>query len=142
MADTIQFELVSPERQIASVAAQEVLIPGADGDMTAMAEHAPVITTLRPGILRVVHAGGTDEYVVSGGFAEVTSGNVSVLAEKAMARGDITQQIFDGMLAEAQSASDSAKEATDNEPGAVDEAAKLLADMIAMGGEIGLGGGN
>ena len=58
-------------------------IPGADGDMTAMADHAPTITTLRPGVLRV-HAGGTDEYVVSGGFAEITATGVSVLAEQAL----------------------------------------------------------
>jgi F-type H+-transporting ATPase subunit epsilon len=81
MADTLQFDLVSPERRLASVAAREVQIPGADGDMTAMADHAPMITTLRPGVLRVVHGGGSDDYVVSGGFAEVTAGGVSVLAE-------------------------------------------------------------
>ena len=68
MADTVQFDLVSPERRLASVQAREVQLPGADGDMTAMADHAPTITTLRPGILRVVHAGGTDEYAVFGGF--------------------------------------------------------------------------
>jgi len=67
----VQFDLVSPERRLASVEASEVQIPGADGDMTAMAGHAPTITTLRPGLLRVVHSGGADEYVVSGGFAEM-----------------------------------------------------------------------
>jgi F-type H+-transporting ATPase subunit epsilon len=50
---TMQFDLVSPERRLASLQASEVQIPGADGDMVAMPGHAPVITTLRPGILRV-----------------------------------------------------------------------------------------
>ena len=90
MADTLQFDLVSPERRLASVAAREVQIPGADGDMTAMADHAPMITTLRPGVLRVVHGGGSDDYVVSGGFAEVTAGGVSVLAEQALPRAEVT----------------------------------------------------
>ncbi len=51
MANTLQFDLVSPERKLASVQATEVQIPGADGDLTAMEGHAATITTLRPGIL-------------------------------------------------------------------------------------------
>ena len=54
MADTLQFDLVSPERSLASLEASEVQIPGAEGDFTALPDHAPVITTLRPGVLRVV----------------------------------------------------------------------------------------
>jgi len=96
----LQFDLVSPERLLASVEATEVQIPGADGDMTAMAGHAPTITTLRPGVLSVSHAGGTDEYVVSGGFAEITASGCSVLAEQALPRAEVTQDVFDGMVAE------------------------------------------
>jgi F-type H+-transporting ATPase subunit beta len=57
MAGQLQFDLVSPERRLASVGATEVQIPGAGGDMTAMEGHAPTITTLRPGILRAVTVG-------------------------------------------------------------------------------------
>jgi len=138
MADTMQFDLVSPERRLASVQAREVQIPGADGDMTAMADHAPTITTLRPGLLRVVHLGGTDEYVVSGGFAEITAGSVSVLAEEALPRGEVTQEVFDRMLGAARDAHAKVVETFKNEPGPVDDAAKLLADMVAMGTHIGL----
>lgn len=138
----VQFDLVSPERRLASVEATEVQIPGADGDMTAMAGHAPTITTLRPGVLRVVHAGGTDEYIVSGGFAEITATGVSVLAEQALPHGELTQEVFDGMLAEAKAAHVSAQETFKNEPGPVDDAAKLLSDMVAMGGHIGLTANN
>ena len=134
----VQFDLVSPERRLASVEATEVQIPGADGDMTAMADHAPTITTLRPGVLRVVHAGGTDEYVVSGGFAEITATSVSVLAEQALPRAEMTQEVYNEMLAEAKEAYNSAKDVFKNEPGPVDDAAKLLADMAAVGGHIGL----
>jgi len=138
MADTLQFDLVSPERKLASVQAREVQIPGADGDLTAMADHSPTITTLRPGVLRVVHAGGSDDYVVSGGFAEITAKGVSVLAEKAMPSAEVTQDVFDAMVADARTALDKAKETFKNEPGPVDDAAKLLSDMVAMGGHIGL----
>ncbi len=142
MMANLQFDLVSPERRLASVEATEVQIPGADGDMTAMANHAPTITTLRPGVLRVIHSGGTDEYVVVGGFAEITADSVSVLAESALPRDEVTQEVYDGMIAEAKAAHDNAKEVFKNEPGPVDDAAKLIADMVAVGGHIGLTANN
>lgn len=134
----VQFDLVSPERRLASVEATEVQIPGADGDMTAMEGHAPTITTLRPGILSVTHSGGSDEYVVTGGFAEINADSISVLAESALPRSEVTQDAYDAMIAEAKAALNNAKEVFENEPGPVDDAAKLLSDMVAMGGHIGL----
>lgn len=134
----LQFDLVSPERRLASVEATEVHIPGADGDMTAMAGHAPTITTLRPGVLSVMHSGGTDAYVVSGGFAEITATGVTVLAESALPKGEVTQDTFDAMLAEAKAALNTAKEVFKNDTSRVDDAAKLLADLVAVGGHIGL----
>ncbi len=134
----VQFDLVSPERRLASVEATEVQIPGADGDMTAMEGHAPTITTLRPGVLSVVHSGGTDEYVVIGGFAEITASGVSVLAERALPKAEVTQDMFNDMVREAKEAYATAQEVWKNEPGPVDDAAKLISDMVAVGGHIGL----
>lgn len=134
----LQFDLVSPERRLASVEASEVRIPGADGDMTAMADHAPTITTLRPGVLTVVHSGGSDEYVVSGGFAEITATGVSVLAEQALPKSEVTQDVYDQMVEDAKTAYGRVQETFKNEPGPVDDAAKLLSDMVAIGGTIGL----
>lgn len=138
MAGTVQFDLVSPERQLASVEASEVQIPGAEGDLVAMADHAPLITTLRPGIVRVSGPKGDEEYIVTGGFAEINASGVSVLAERALPRADVTQEHFDEMMQEAQQRLERARETFVNEPGPVDDAAKLLADMVAMGGHIGL----
>ncbi|MEP1520969.1 MULTISPECIES: F0F1 ATP synthase subunit epsilon [Rhodobacterales] len=138
MADTMQFELVSPERLLASVQASAVQIPGADGDMTAMPDHAPTITTLRPGVLRVEGPEGTTEYVVTGGFAEIGAGGVSVLAERAVPKAEMTQEEMANMVEEAKTAYSTAKEFFENEPGPVDDAAKLLSDMVAMGEDIGL----
>mgnify|MGYP000266999353 CR=1 FL=1 len=84
MAAMLQFDLVSPERKLASVSATEVQIPGADGDMTAMAGHAATIVTLRPGVLKAQAADGAKSFVVTGGFAEITAEGVSVLAERAL----------------------------------------------------------
>ncbi|MBD3664371.1 F0F1 ATP synthase subunit epsilon [Sulfitobacter aestuariivivens] len=138
MADTFQFDLVSPERRLASTEATSVLIPGAEGDMTAMADHAPVITTLRPGVLKVEGPEGTMDYVVTGGFAEISSRGISVLAERALPKGDMTQEHMDEMMEEAKNLYSKAQENFQNEPGPVDDAAKLMADMVAMGDEIGL----
>jgi F-type H+-transporting ATPase subunit epsilon len=137
----MQFDLVSPERRVASLEVTSVQIPGADGDMTTMPGHAPLITTLRPGILRVESTGGTQEYVVTGGFAEIGE-NLSVLAERALPREEMTQETFDAILEEARAALNNAKEVFVNEPGPVDDAAKLLSDMVAMGGDIGLNANN
>ena len=137
MADTLQFDLVSPERSLMSAQVKSVQIPGADGDLTVMPDHAPLITTLRPGILKVDGANGVEEFVVTGGFAEI-GGGLSILAERALPKGDVDQATFDAMMDEAQTAYNQTKETFKNEPGPVDDAAKLLADMVAVGGEIGL----
>lgn len=138
MADTMQFDLVSPERRLVSLQVTSVQIPGADGDMTAMEGHAPTITTLRPGVLTIDGPEGTTDYVVTGGFAEITATGVSVLAERAVAKGDMTQEHLNEMIEEAKNMYSKAKEAFENEPGPVDDAAKLLSDMVAIGDHMGL----
>lgn len=132
MADTIQFDLVSPERKLMSVQASEVQIPGADGDLTAMAGHAPLITTLRPGVLKVTTGGQVEEFTVTGGFAEISQEGVTVLAEKSLPRSEMTQEVLSDWVAEAHRAKEEAHHTV------VDDAAKLLADMVAMGTHIGL----
>ena len=124
MAGTLQFDLVSPERRLASIAATEVQIPGAEGDMSAMEGHAPVITTLRPGVLRATSADGVTSYVVSGGFAEITATSISVLAEQAVPLEEMTPAIMDQMIADATLAAavNPDKDATD----------KVVADLLAM----------
>lgn len=132
MADTMQFDLVSPERRLASLQVSEVQIPGADGDMTAMPDHAPVITTLRPGILSVTGPDGTTDYAVTGGFAEISDKGTSVLAEKAMPASEVTAADLDAMEADANAAaaglSGAAKDTSD----------RLLADLAALRGALGV----
>ena len=129
MANTVQFDLVSPERRLASVAASEVQIPGAEGDLTAMQGHAPTITTLRPGVLKAISASGTQAYAVTGGFAEITAGSVSVLAELAIPVAEATAAMLDRLIAEAK-----AKAETAGDKASAD---KYTADMIALKATIG-----
>ncbi len=132
MADNMQFDLVSPERSLVSGEVTSVQIPGADGDLTAMQGHAPLITTLRPGVLRISGPKGDDDYVVPGGFAEISENGVSVLAERALHHKEMTQDMLNDWVKEAKEARESAH------PDAADAAAKLLADMVTMGTHIGL----
>ena len=138
MAQTMQFDLVSPERRLASGQVTSVQIPGVEGDLTAMPGHMPLITTLRPGVLRVSSEDGDQDYVVTGGFAEIGEG-LSVLAEKAVLRSEMTEETFETMLKEAENFYGKAKETFENQPGPVDDAAKMLSDMVALGDDICLG---
>ncbi|MCC5970974.1 MAG: F0F1 ATP synthase subunit epsilon [Pararhodobacter sp.] len=132
MAETLQFDLVSPERMLTSVAATEVQIPGAEGDFTAMPGHAPFLSTLRPGIVSAVTDQGEVKYVVTGGFAEVTAQSVSLLAERSVPASELTQPTYDEMLADLRKA---AGEATGD---SADSAGKLVNDMVAVGHQLGL----
>ncbi len=134
MANTMDFSLVSPERSLVSGTVESVQIPGVEGVLTAMPGHAPMITTLRPGLLHISGGpDGEDDYVVTGGFAEISQEGVTVLAERALHQKEMTQEILNDWVAEAKKAW---KDATDDN--AVAHAAKLVADMVAVGGHIGL----
>jgi F-type H+-transporting ATPase subunit epsilon len=126
MAGSISFDLVAPERRLASLKVTEVLIPGAEGDLTAMQGHAPVIASLRPGILRAVAEGGAAQaFAVFGGFAEVSANAVTVLAERAVPLGEARPEAFDPLIEEARARCDA--------PGADRSAAdKYLADLQAL----------
>jgi F-type H+-transporting ATPase subunit epsilon len=134
----MQFELVSPERRLSSTDdAIAVRLPGTDGDMTAMADHAPTITSLRPGILTVETGSGEDSFAVTGGFAEIGAG-VVVLAERALHVDDVTQAVIDDWVEEAHAVHKEAREAAEGAEGAIDAAAKLISDMVAIGDHLGL----
>jgi F-type H+-transporting ATPase subunit epsilon len=85
MPDAFKFELVSPERLLVSDHVEQVLMPGAEGDMTVLAHHAPVLTTLRPGLLDIGFPGGEHRrFFIRGGFAEIGLSGLTVLAETAI----------------------------------------------------------
>ena len=103
MADTLQFELVSPERMLASTEAEAVTIPGQLGDLTAMADHAPFLTTLRPGYVSITGAEAA-RYFVTGGFAEISDNTVSVLAEEAVTAEEVSAAWLDERIEVARQA--------------------------------------
>jgi len=101
MADSLKFELVSPEALLLSDDVDSVVVPATEGEMTVMAHHAPVMTAIKPGVLVV--NGGTEasrKIFVRGGFADINPGGLTVLAEFAAPmsefnRDDLDQQIKD-----------------------------------------------
>ncbi len=85
MAATFNFELVTPERLLLSGAAEQVVVPGAEGDFAVLAGHAPVISTLRPGILEITMADGRQRIFVKKGVAEADPTRLTILAQTAVA---------------------------------------------------------
>jgi F-type H+-transporting ATPase subunit epsilon len=93
---TFQFDLVSPERLLLSGQVEQVDVPGSEGYFGVLAGHAPMVTSLRPGILTIKRDGGDMKIVILGGFAEVSPAGLTVLADTAAAVEDFDR----GLLAE------------------------------------------
>ena len=103
MADMIPFDLVSPERLLLSAEAEMVTLPGAAGYFGVLPGHAPVISTLKPGVIEVKGGpAGNARYFVSAGFAEVTANRLTVLAEDAIAVNTVDAATLDQKIADAE----------------------------------------
>ncbi len=89
MADPFQFDLVSPERLLMSEPVEEVVVPGSQGYFTVLKDHAPFMSTLKPGVIDVSHGGQTDRIFVRGGFADVSTEGLTILAEEAIPLADV-----------------------------------------------------
>ena len=120
MAGTFKFELISPERILMSIDADQVVVPGADGDFAVLAGHAPVIATLRPGVLDVTAGNTKKRLFVKSGFCEVDPARLTVLAQKAYDVEDMTPAII----------ADEMKTAEAELAAAKDDNAKMMADTL------------
>ncbi len=102
MAGTFKFELVSPERVLLSANAEQAILPGAEGIFTVLVGHAPVVSTLLPGVARITLADGIKRIFVRGGFAEVGPEHVTVLAERAFITDEVDPRQIEAELDAAQ----------------------------------------
>jgi F-type H+-transporting ATPase subunit epsilon len=94
MADAFNFELVSPERLLLSEKVTAVTIPASEGEMTVMADHAPTMTTIKPGVVSVTSVEGkTERFVVFGGFADIIPSGCTLLAESALPLADASKDV-------------------------------------------------
>ena len=97
MADTLQFELVSPERLLRSEAVEMVVVPGGEGNFGVLPGHSLLISTVRPGLIEIYEAGKVkDRLFVAGGFAEVTPERCTVLADEAVPLPDLNRAVLEG----------------------------------------------
>ncbi|HUC49393.1 MAG TPA: F0F1 ATP synthase subunit epsilon [Xanthobacteraceae bacterium] len=91
---SLHFEFVSPERVLFSGDVDQVDLPGAEGDMGILPLHAPMVTSLRPGVVTIFNAGRRQEVVVVGGFAEMSPAGLTILADRAVAREDFDMAVL------------------------------------------------
>jgi F-type H+-transporting ATPase subunit epsilon len=124
MAAKIAFDLVSPEKLLLSADADMVTVPGTEGYMGVMAGHAPVVTTLRAGMIDVNADGKDDRYFIRGGFAEINASKITVLADEAIPMTEMDLAVLDQRINDAQE--DELSAATDSTR---QKAAQLVDDL-------------
>jgi len=108
---TLHFELVSPERVLFSGEVEAVMLPGTEGDMTVLPGHAPVMTALKTGVVIATnHRDNGERVLVRGGFAEVNAAGVTVLAERATPVQDLTAEMIDREILQAEMARDATED--------------------------------
>jgi F-type H+-transporting ATPase subunit epsilon len=120
MAGTFQFELVTPERLLLAGEAEQVVVPGVEGDFAVLSGHAPVISTLRAGILEITMTDAKRRVFVKKGIAEADSERLTILAQTAI---DVDE--FDS-----QRIADELKAAEAELAEAQDDQSKLLAERL------------
>ncbi len=103
MAETLEFELVSPAKLLVSEPGEMVVVPGTEGAFGVMPLHAPTLSTLRPGFIDVYKGGEVAErYLVTGGFAEVTRSTCTVLVDEAIPSDQATREYAAARLSKAK----------------------------------------
>jgi len=120
MADKLHFALVSPEREVFNGEVDHVVVPGSEGEFGVSPHHAPVMSVVKPGALRVFDDGAVRKIFVNGGFADVTPEGLTVLAEEAVDLGTVDPAQLDADLKNAQ---DDLRDANSDEKRVVAQAA-------------------
>lgn len=131
MAATFKFELVSPERILLSSEAEQVVVPGSEGEFTVLPNHARVISTLAPGVIQVTTPDSKKGIFVQSGFADVTGDSLTILAEHAFIVDEADARQIQHELDAAQAALENADddEARMHIGRAIDELKALRTDV-------------
>lgn len=102
MPEAFAFELVSPEKLVLSERAMQVVVPGTEGYFTVMANHAPVMATIKPGVVEVILESGDEKRIlIRGGFADVSPDGLTLLAEYAADLADFDMEELNQHIANA-----------------------------------------
>jgi F-type H+-transporting ATPase subunit epsilon len=98
----LQLDIVTPEKKIFSDTVDNVYLPGADGEMGILPQHAGLVTALKPGELRYLHNGKVEKMAIGSGFAEVTQSKVIVLTDMALGEAEIDEITAEEAIKRAQ----------------------------------------
>ena len=130
MADQVRFDLVSPERQLRSEAVDMVVVPGSEGDFGVLPGHAPIISTIRPGVIEVYKGAAAPERIfISGGICEVSADRCTILADDAVDVATLDRAQLEKRLKDAEE--DLADAKTDLDQHKASTAVALLREMLA-----------
>jgi F-type H+-transporting ATPase subunit epsilon len=118
---TFNFELVSPAKLLFEGQVQSVVVPGLEGDMTIMANHAALMTSMRPGVVTIADGKGSKRLFVRGGFADVNASGLTILAEQAIPVEELNAETI---ASEMKNAEEDLRDAK------TDEAKRLAAEKL------------
>ena len=104
------FELVTPEKILMSDSVSSVSVSGVEGDMTVLANHSPIATSLRPGYVDINTNVKTERFFLTGGFIQITSDEVVVLAERASSEEDLNSEMIDNVIEKTKSLMENASD--------------------------------
>jgi F-type H+-transporting ATPase subunit epsilon len=122
MAEAFHFELVSPEKHILSGMVEQVIVPGREGELTILAQHAPFLASLRPGFLTVTNKDGSEQrFFVRGGFADTNPEGLTILAEEALSADKLDETYWNAAEADLQARLDQSPD---------EETRQLLAEQL------------
>lgn len=102
MADTLNFSLVSPERELFSGQVDQVDLPGTEGNLGVLPNHAPLMAAIRTGAITVYTEGREEVFLVQGGFADVTPDGLTVLAELATPLAEVDRDDLQAQIEQAR----------------------------------------
>ena len=107
--DKFKLEFVTPEKSLLSSEVEQVIIPGSEGEFTILADHSPMISSLKPGFIRIYEDSSSDalSYFVTDGFIDMASNNLTILAQSVIEKSEVTSEKLDEIIESFQKEVDS-----------------------------------
>ncbi|AEQ53165.1 F0F1 ATP synthase subunit epsilon [Pelagibacterium halotolerans] len=139
MAEGVKIEIVSPEVLVLSAQARSVIVPGSEGYLTVMGDHAPLMAVLKPGFVTVTDtSGAVSSFFVGGGFADISDAGVTILAEEAKPASEFGRTEIEARITAAQQALAAASDIEDKSDAqnTLDTWKNLLLESATLGGTV------
>ena len=107
--DKFKLEFVTPEKSLLSSEVEQVIIPGSEGEFTILADHSPMISSLKPGLIRIYEDSSSEAitYFVADGFIDMASNNLTILAQSVIEKSEITSEKLNEIIESFQKEVDS-----------------------------------